>query len=150
MAQEPRSNFEELMEYLQIHFMPAKAKPFDVISSYAFTAAGTPERTIATFKVPQNQIGVIKWVGQDSDQPAVFNNSTWNLKINGVAVPSWASVEDQKGSVAQPTPETIVLNENDTVTLTCILSTGTDITFGSGTPLVSGRLKGWYWPRGGK
>ncbi len=128
--------------YLYLHFQPQEAIPFDVIGDYAFSASGNTEKTVVTFQVPGNVIGVLKWVGIDSDQPNLFDNSTWNLRINGNAVPNWGGIDVQKGSVLQPTPETISLQANDVVAMGCVLSGSTGINF---NVRAFARLKGWFW-----
>ena len=135
--------FDDLKQnYLYLHFQPKNAIPFDVIGDYSFPAVGPNEQVVVTFQVPGNVIGTLKWVGIDSDQPNIFDNSTWNLRINGNAVPNWGGIDVQKGSILLPTPETIFLQANDVVSMGCVLLGNTGINF---NVKAFARLKGWFW-----
>ena len=133
----------KLIEFFRYQFKPQNAIDFDEYDSLSISNTTSGDQVVVTFTVPKGCKGVLKWVGQDADQVNVFaGNSIWNVKINGMAVPTWSQLTTQKATTMDPSPETIALNENDVIDLTCNLTNSANINL----PVnVLGRIRGWYW-----
>jgi hypothetical protein len=125
-------------------FQPSFATPIDIVSTVVINAVSPTEIIVAQYTVPHTYEGVIKWIGQDSHQSGIFDNSTWFVRINQAAAFTWQGVDVMKGSVSNPTPETMALTGNDIVTISLILSSSSGIVF---PLLAAGRIKGWIWDK---
>ena len=131
-----------MMDFYFYQSQPLFATPVDIITEVSFVSPSPTEIPIVTYTVPPQYEGVIKFVGQDSSQPLIFNNSSWFVRIDGNPATNWANVDVQKGSIINPTPDTIILSSQQTVQISAIVATGTGITF---PVILAGRLKGWIW-----
>ncbi len=134
---DPTEAFLEKFELPRQHYMPVDGVPYDKNGSISVTAQMALTEVV-NLTLPAGYEGVVKLVGQGADFPGLFDDTTWQLLVNGRPYFDWGNVTFQRGTIQSPTPTTILLTTGAIVSLQ-ISNPSTN------TYTAYGRLVGWGW-----
>lgn len=136
---DPIQDFIERFEFPRIHFKPIDGIDFDKVGTLAVTAVmGYTE--VQGFTLPAGFEGVLKLIGQGADSLGLFDDTTWRLRINGASYIDWDGLSLQRGTISQPTPVTIFLNDGASVSFQIANASANTYT-------AQARISGWYWAK---